>query len=65
MAFLKGHEKGGWACDCHRCLDEQYAMQEYMILCDICGNKRCPRASDHRLECTDSNDTGQKGSVYE
>jgi len=35
-----------------------------MILCGECGNKRCPKASDHSLECTNSNDTGQHGSVY-
>jgi len=63
--FFKGKEKGNWDCDCHRCMEEQNAIQEGMILCDICGNKRCPRASDHRLECTHSNDTGQEGSIYE
>ena len=35
------------------------------IVCPDCGNKRCPRATDHNLECTNSNDTGQKGSRYE
>jgi len=35
-----------------------------MILCEHCGNKRCPHASDHRLPCTGSNDSGQAGSVY-
>ena len=35
-----------------------------MILCEHCGNKRCPHASDHRLECTGSNAPGQPGSVY-
>lgn len=36
-----------------------------MILCPECGNKRCPRAIDHRLECTNSNEPGQPGSRYE
>jgi hypothetical protein len=36
-----------------------------MILCPSCGNKRCPKATDHRLECTGSNEPGQKGSAYE
>jgi hypothetical protein len=36
-----------------------------MILCDLCGNKRCPHATDHRLACTESNASGQKGSRYE
>jgi hypothetical protein len=35
-----------------------------MILCPLCGNKRCPMASDHTLECTGSNEEGQAGSVY-
>jgi len=36
-----------------------------MILCPICGNKRCPKSTDHRLECTGSNEPGQLGSRYE
>lgn len=36
-----------------------------MFLCDTCGNKRCPHATDHRLPCTGSNEPGQKGSRYE
>lgn len=35
------------------------------IVCSICGNKRCPHATDHELECTNSNEPGQKGSYYE
>ena len=35
-----------------------------MILCDLCGNKRCPHATDHKNPCTNSNETGQPGSVY-
>lgn len=35
-----------------------------MILCPICGNKRCPHANDHRLACTGSNEPGQPGSAY-
>jgi hypothetical protein len=34
------------------------------ITCTICGNKRCPKASDCSLECTNSNEPGQEGSVY-
>jgi len=26
-----------------------------MIVCQICGNKRCPHAEDHRYKCTGSN----------
>lgn len=35
-----------------------------MIVCPDCGNKRCPRASDHRLPCSGSNEPGQPGSIY-
>ncbi len=33
-----------------------------MILCPVCGNKRCPRASNHEYACTASNEPGQPGS---
>lgn len=36
-----------------------------MVLCPVCGNKRCPKANDPRNECTNSNEPGQKGSTYE
>lgn len=49
-------------CYCHKCNTE--IPQLRMILCPTCGNKRCPNASDHELECTNSNEPGQKGSVY-
>lgn len=61
------------ACTCHRCIWVKKIMgpsgmfllsAERMILCTICGNKRCPHASDHDLACTDSNESGQAGSVY-
>lgn len=35
------------------------------IVCETCGNKRCPHATDRALECTGSNDPGQAGSFYE
>lgn len=35
-----------------------------MICCGTCGNKRCPKATDHRLGCTGSNEPGQSGSAY-
>ena len=57
--------------NCHRCVKEAKkglvgieAVLHKMILCPVCGNKRCPKASDHRLDCTGSNDSGQPGSVY-
>lgn len=60
-------------CKCHKCMASvrvpfgdstvPYAMTR-MILCPVCGNKRCPHASDHELACTGSNESGQPGSVY-
>jgi hypothetical protein len=35
-----------------------------MILCPECGNKRCPKATNHELACTNSNEPGQSGSRY-
>lgn len=51
-------------CVCHRCLRERSELRAFMVLCKICGNKRCPKASDHDLACTGSNESGQAGSVY-
>lgn len=53
--------------DCQRCnADRPFAerMLRGMIVCPECGNKRCPKASDHTLACTGSNEPGQPGSVY-
>ena len=35
------------------------------IVCPDCGNKRCPKGTNHELACTNSNEPGQKGSEYE
>ena len=53
-------------CWCHRCCKEQtgYHHMFQMVLCPTCGNKRCPKATDHRLDCTGSNEQNQKGSIY-
>lgn len=57
-------------CWCYECLKDvvdsngwPVAVQR-MILCPTCGNKRCPRATDHKMFCTGSNDPGQPGSRY-
>ena len=34
------------------------------IVCRTCGNKRCPKATCCRIECTGSNEPGQEGSAY-
>jgi len=55
--------------NCHTCLSGVYDSHGFpvtttrMIVCPECGNKRCPKASDHRLKCTRSNMPGQKGSI--
>jgi hypothetical protein len=58
-------------CQCRRCWDEgekpvnQWGFTSRpFIVCATCGNKRCPHATDHRNECTGSNETGQPGSDY-
>jgi hypothetical protein len=61
-------------CDnCHKCLEgltidvgigKILVTSTRMILCPVCGNKRCPKATDHELLCTNSNDTEQFGSIY-
>lgn len=62
-------------CGCRRCMDERgngvTVMGMFLpesgytfVVCAICGNKRCPHANDHRLDCTDSNEPGQVGSAY-
>ncbi len=46
-------------CICWKCLaGKNVAM---MVLCPTCGNKRCPKASDHEFRCSDSNATDQVG----
>lgn len=37
----------------------------FRYACEICGNKRCPHHTWHENACTNSNEPGQKGSVYE
>jgi hypothetical protein len=62
-------------CECHACIKEfklkaldhmEWPLDLVkMIVCPTCGNKRCPKASDHRLACTGSNERGQPGSIYQ
>jgi DNA-directed RNA polymerase subunit RPC12/RpoP len=57
--------------DCYDCFVKKYTdphdqmMNMRMIVCSTCGNKRCPKATNHELTCTGSNEPGQKGSRYE
>lgn len=45
--------------------DPLRTLSRFMIVCPDCGNKRCPRANQHDLGCSGSNDVGQPGSAYE
>ena len=61
-----------YKCWCYNCLEGLLDPRTMMpptlntfIVCPLCGNKRCPRATDHHLECTNSNEPGQPGSRYE
>ena len=51
-------------CGCYACAGKPI-MRTRMYLCGTCGNKRCPKATDHRNACTVSNEAGQPGSNYE
>lgn len=63
------------SCKCYECTIKEvranpstevfdYRLMRY-FLCPICGNKRCPHGANHENECTNSNEIGQKGSLYE
>jgi hypothetical protein len=59
-----------YKCWCYNCLNQikddrgwPVTMHTF-IVCPDCGNKRCPKATDHDLACTDSNESGQEGSRY-
>lgn len=48
-------------CWCARCDTRRFPT---MHLCPSCGNKRCPKATAHWLDCTGSNAPEQDGSDY-
>ncbi|VGB99614.1 Uncharacterised protein [Klebsiella pneumoniae] len=49
-----------WCCTCRPVVLNDMRF----VVCPDCGNKRCPRANDHRNACTGSNEPGQEGSAY-
>ena len=54
-------EQKCWCTTCH-----PITMSDMrFVVCPDCGNKRCPKANDHRHACTGSNEVGQKGSSWE
>ena len=44
----KSRDPGCW---CARCDMEHNVLRTRMSVCNKCGDKRCPRADDHRNEC--------------
>ena len=67
----------GKVCDCLHCssllrfvlkttegmsFSDRFAPTNRMILCPDCGNKRCPRATNHLNGCTNSNLPNQPGA---
>jgi Zn finger protein HypA/HybF involved in hydrogenase expression len=53
-------------CWCQTCCKNEtgeYHLFRFVV-CPECGNKRCPRATNHELECTGSNEPNQEGSIY-
>lgn len=69
----RNREMTGGLCTCHKCHDERMSLiadplermkRQIFIVCETCGCKRCPKATDHELECTGSNQPGQAGSCY-
>ena len=50
-------------CGCYTCVSPADARSR-MILCILCGNKRCPKATHHDNACTNSNEPGQAGTRY-
>lgn len=69
-------DRSYWAtpngCGCWTCVGNVIKQQPLpsqrlpmpFIVCDLCGNKRCPKATDHGNACTNSNELGQAGSRY-
>lgn len=69
---------GATACGCFACQQERRLAlapedmwmaiagmdRHFRYACEICGCKRCPHHTDHRLECSGSNEPGQPGSAY-
>lgn len=54
------------ACWCETCdTTANSGLRSRMSLCPDCGNKRCPKATNHVNACTNSNAPGQPGSSWE
>jgi hypothetical protein len=55
-----------YTCNCHTCypISALDSSSVFMRLCPECGNKRCPKATNHINPCTNSNEPNQPGSKY-
>ena len=51
-------------CPCETC-NQPVGLYRRFTMCPYCGNKRCPKGTDHNLDCTASNEPGQPGSSWE
>lgn len=63
QASAKAHSPN--LCTCATCKPNVFGVDVRMIVCSICGNKRCPHAKHHDNPCSGSNESGQKGSDWE
>lgn len=62
-AELSANSSANPGCWCRACRPVVLNDMRFVV-CPDCGNKRCPRANDHRNACTGSNEPGQEGSAY-
>ncbi|MDM4408600.1 hypothetical protein [Klebsiella oxytoca] len=62
-ADLSANSPANPGCWCRTCRPVVINDMRFVV-CPKCGNKRCPRANDHRNACTGSNEPGQEGSAY-
>lgn len=62
-AELSANSSANPDCWCRTCRPVVLNDMRFVV-CPDCGNKRCPRANDHRNACTGSNEPGQEGSAY-
>lgn len=53
-------------CECWTCQTEAAddPLLIGMVVCEFCGNKRCPHATHHDNACSASNEPNQPGSRY-
>mgnify|MGYP003433753399 FL=1 len=65
LSIMRGlaEDAGAVKCWCSTCRPITITDMR-MVVCPDCGNKRCPKATDHRFLCTNSNESGQTGSSY-